>query len=333
MPGTVANFFNAVRPNSSNNRLGVPSKMNKQFSSSSMFLATTSLHGKVAVVTGSSRSIGASIAKCLGDHGANVVVNYVKDAAAADEVVQAIRSQGKGGAIAVKADTSTLEGGQFLLDEAVKTFGKVDILVLNAGVMGSKTLSEIDEAFFDSHFDINVKAPLFMAKAAASILPTPGGRIIFFSSSLTAASTVTPNALCYLASKGAIEQISRVLAKDLGSRGITVNTVSPGPVDTPMFREGKPQSVLDSIAKQNPLRRLGEPDDIAPIVGFLASQAAQWVNGQNIRVNGRLRVIVFQYCAMATKTRIQSNLRVQVPKVEQPEEIWWDGTSSTSGES
>jgi 3-oxoacyl-[acyl-carrier protein] reductase len=128
--------------------------------------------GKVAVVTGSSRSIGAAIAKCLGEHGANVVVNYVNDAAAADEVVQAIRSQGKGGAIAVRADTSTLQGGQLLLDEAVKTFGRVDILVLNAGIMGSKTLAEVDEPFFDSHFDINVKAPLFLAKAAAAILPS-----------------------------------------------------------------------------------------------------------------------------------------------------------------
>lgn len=123
-------------------------------------------------MTGSSRSIGAAIAKNLGEQGANVVVNYVNDSAAADEVVQAIRSQGKGGAIAIRADTSTLQGGQSLLDEAVKTFGKVDILVLNAGIMGSKTLAEVDEAFFDSHFDVNVKAPLFLAKAAASLLPS-----------------------------------------------------------------------------------------------------------------------------------------------------------------
>ena len=126
----------------------------------------------MAVITGSSRSIGASIARHMGEHGANVVVNYVNDAAAADEVVQAIRAHGKGGAIAVRADTSTLEGGKLLLDEAVKTFGKIDILVLNAGVMGSKTLHEVDEAFFDSHFSINVKAPLFMVKAAVPLLPS-----------------------------------------------------------------------------------------------------------------------------------------------------------------
>ena len=90
----------------------------------------------------------------------------------------------------------------------------------------------------------------------------------------------------YLATKGAVEQMCRVLAKDLGTRGITVNTISPGPVDTPMFRDGKPQNVIDAIAKQTPSRRLGDPEDIAGIVGFLASQAGQWINGQNIRVNG-----------------------------------------------
>ena len=110
------------------------------------------------------------MAKCLGEHGANVVVNYINDAKAADDVVQSIRSQGKGGAIAVKADASTVEGGQLLLQEALKTFGKVDILVLNAGIAGRRTLAEIDEAFFDAHFCANVKAPLFMAKTAVPLL-------------------------------------------------------------------------------------------------------------------------------------------------------------------
>ncbi|KAJ2915907.1 hypothetical protein MD484_g4532, partial [Candolleomyces efflorescens] len=272
----------------SSNKLAVPTQApySKKYAGSSTFLPTTSLLGKVAVVTGSSRGTGAAVARCFGEHGASVVVNYVTDSQAADEVVQTIRSQGKGGAIAVKANTATIEGGQLLLDEAVKTFGRIDILVLNSGVMGSKTLEELDEPFFDMHFETNVKVPLFMAKAAAEVMPAPGGRIVFFSSSLTAASTVLPNALCYLATKGAIEQISRVLAKDLGGRGITVNTVSPGPIDTPLFRQGKSQTVIDSIAKQNPSRRLGEPDDIAPLVAFLASEAGHWINGQNIRADG-----------------------------------------------
>jgi 3-oxoacyl-[acyl-carrier protein] reductase len=110
------------------------------------------------------------VAKCLGEHGANVVVNYINDAKAADDVVHSIRSQGKGGAIAVKADASTVEGGQLLLQEALKTFGKIDILVLNAGIAGRRTLAEIDEAFFDAHFSANVKAPLFMAKMAVPLL-------------------------------------------------------------------------------------------------------------------------------------------------------------------
>ena len=138
-----------------------------------------------------------------------MVVNYVNDAKAADEVVQAIRSQGKGGAIAVKANAATMEGSQFLLDEAIRTFGHLDILVLNAGIMGSRPLAEVDESFYDSHFDTNVKAPLFMAKAAAPLLSSrmysigalytviandrlqAGGRVIFFSSSLTSASSTS----------------------------------------------------------------------------------------------------------------------------------------------
>ncbi|KAJ6471724.1 hypothetical protein C8R47DRAFT_1297003 [Mycena vitilis] len=215
---------------------------------------SASLKGKIAVITGSSRSIGAAIAKHMGAQGAKVVVNYVSNAKAADEVVSAITAA-KGSAVAVKADTSTIAGGQHLLDEAVKAFGGVDILVLNAGIMGNKVLADVDEAFYDAHFATNVKGPLFLAKAAAPLLPphATGGRVIFFSSSLT---------------------------------GASVNTVSPGPVDTPLFREGKPQGVIDFIAKLAPSGRLGEVDDIAPVVSFLASPAAQWINGQNIRVNG-----------------------------------------------
>ncbi|KAF8881877.1 hypothetical protein BD779DRAFT_1612543 [Infundibulicybe gibba] len=246
---------------------------------------STSLVGKVAIVTGSSRSIGAAIAKSLGEQGASVVVNY--------EVVKEIKSKQQGDAVAIKADVSSIEGGKFLMDEAVKAFGKLDIIIFNAGIMGSKTLADVDEAFFDDHMRINVKTPLFVAKAATAILPSPGGRIIFFSSSLTGSTTVLPNALSYVASKGAIEQISRVLAKDLGGKGLTVNTVSPGPVDTTLFRAGKPQKVIDMIAGQNPNNRLAEPEDIAPMVAFLASPAAQWVNGQNIRVNGVSSIQVF----------------------------------------
>jgi len=243
------------------------------------------LLGKVAIVTGSSRSIGAAIAQRLADDGANVIISYIANSQAADEVVNDINSKGKGKAVGVKADVSSSVGANLLLEETVKAFGKLDILVLNAGIMGSKVLADVDEQFFDSHIQINVKGPLFLTKAAVPLL-TAGGRIIFVSSSLTKASTVLPNALVYLASKGAVEQISRVLAKDLGSRGITVNTVSPGPVDTPLFREGKTEQQIQFIAGLNPSNRLGLPEEIAPAVAFLASPAAAWVNGQNISVNG-----------------------------------------------
>jgi len=246
---------------------------------------STSLAGKVAIVTGSSRSIGAAIAQRLAEDGANVIINYVSNHYAADEVVNSINSKGKGKAVGVRADVSTVGGANILLEEAVKAFGKLDILVLNAGIMGSKVLADVNEEFFDSHIRINVKGPLFLTKAATPLLPA-GGRIIFFSSSLTKASNVLPNALVYLASKGAIEQIARVLAKDLGARGITVNTISPGPVDTPLFREGKSEQQIQFIAGLNPQKRIGLPDEIAPVVAFLAGPAATWVNGQNILVNG-----------------------------------------------
>jgi len=243
------------------------------------------LAGLVAIITGSSRSIGAAAAKRLAADGAKVVINFVHNEPAAAAVVNEINANREGAAISVKADVGTIAGGQHLLDETVKHFGKVDILVLNAGIMGSKLLSDVDEEFFDSHFNINVKGPFFLAKATAPLLKA-GGRIIFFSSSLTKASSVLPNALTYVASKGAIEQISRVLAKDLGARGITVNTVSPGPIDTPLFRSGKPEQVIQFIANLHPEKRLGQAEEIAPIVAFLASPGAAWVNGQNILVNG-----------------------------------------------
>ncbi|KAJ7225133.1 hypothetical protein B0H12DRAFT_1240708 [Mycena haematopus] len=190
----------------------------------------------------------------MGEQGAKVVVNYVNSAKAAEEVVASIKASG-GSAVAVKADTSTIVGGQHLIDEAVKAFGRIDILVLNAGIMGSKVLADVDEASYDAHFATNVKGPLFLAKAAAPLLPAP----------------VTSNTLVYTATKGAVEQISRILAKDL---------------DTPLFREGKSQQLIDHVAQLAPSGRLGDVDDIAPVVSFLASPAAQWLNGQNVRVNG-----------------------------------------------
>ncbi|KAG7095109.1 hypothetical protein E1B28_005894 [Marasmius oreades] len=187
---------------------------------------------------------------------ASVVVNYGHNPKPAADVVDYIKSLGRG---------DVIDGGKFLLNETLRIFGRLDILILNAGIMGSRALPDVDEAFFDAHFDANVKVPLFLVKEAVKLLPAPGGWIVFFSTSLTAASSVLPNALCYVTSKGAVEQIVRVLLKDLGQKGITVNTISPSPVDSPRFREGKPQHVIDTIAAQNPSHRLANPEDIAPV--------------------------------------------------------------------
>ncbi|KAI0319152.1 hypothetical protein OF83DRAFT_1055530 [Amylostereum chailletii] len=248
-------------------------------------MSSLPLAGKVAIVTGSSRSIGAAIVTQLASDGASVIVNYVNDAGAAEHIVAAIATEGNGKAVAVKADASTLVGAQTLVDACIKAFGKLDILVLNAGIMGSKPIAAIDEKFYDAHMNANVKGPLFLTKLAAPLLPS-GGRVIFFSTTLAHASGVMPIHLVYCASKGAIEQIARVLAKDLGARGITVNTVSPGPTDTELFRKGKTDEMINMFAGFAPSKRLGQPDDIAPVVAFLASEGARWVNGQNILVNG-----------------------------------------------
>lgn len=144
----------------------------KSLSFSQIKFNSTLASGKVAVVTGSSRSIGAAITKQLGAQGAKVVVNYVNDAVAAASVVAAIKSTNGGDAVAVQVDASTIAGGQQLVDEALKSFGGVDILVLNAGIMGSKVLTDVDEAFYDAHFAANVKGPFFLAKAAAPLIPT-----------------------------------------------------------------------------------------------------------------------------------------------------------------
>jgi len=247
------------------------------------------LAGKVALVTGSSRGIGAAIARKLANDGAFVVVNYSSNYSAARTVVDSINEMHPNTAIDVKADLTNLACGRELLDKTIEAFGKLDILVLNAGIMGSRSLVDVDEKFFDEHFLLNVKAPLFLVKAAAPLLPE-GGRIIFMSTSITKATTILPNTLTYAASKGAVEQFTRALAKDLGSRQITVNTVSPGPTDTELFRNGKSEQLIQALANLNPQKRIPPAEEIVPIVAFLASPGASWINGQNICVNGAFTV-------------------------------------------
>ncbi|KLO19685.1 NAD(P)-binding protein [Schizopora paradoxa] len=243
------------------------------------------LAGKVALVTGSSRGIGAAIARRFVGEGANVIVNYLGNETAAVKVVNELCSIRPGSSVAIKANVSSFNAVKQLSEQALKAFGRIDILVLNAAMVQDKDLSEIDEEDYDMIFNANVKGPLFLTKILAPQLPE-GGRVIFFSSALTRASGVASNFLLYTASKGAIEQITRVLARDLGSRQITVNCISPGPIDTEMFHQGKTEDMVRFHESFHPLKRLGLPEEVSGIVALLAGPGGSWINGQTIGVNG-----------------------------------------------
>lgn len=241
-----------------------------------------SLQGKVALVTGSSRGIGRAIAERLSRDGASVVVNYAGSVEQAQEVVAGIDKAG-GRAVAVQADVSKVGDVVRLLDATLEQFGRLDILVNNAGVILYKPLVDVTEEEFDHIFSVNVKGTFFACQQAAKRM-ADGGRIINLSSSTTAMMLATYAA--YVASKGAVEQMSHVLAKELGSRQITVNVVSPGPTDTELFGQGKTEQDKQRFAQLAALGRLGQPQDIADVVAMLCSDDARWITGQNIRANG-----------------------------------------------
>jgi 3-oxoacyl-[acyl-carrier protein] reductase len=245
-------------------------------------LGTQKLSGKIALVTGASRGIGRAIARRLSLDGAAVAVNYISNANSAAETAAEIKAGG-GDAIALQADVSKLEDIHRLFDQTIEHFGRIDILINNAGIRISKNVADIDEAEYDRLFAINVKGTFFACQLAARQL-SAGGRIVNISSAVTR--MMLPGYSIYAASKGAVDQITRVLAKELGGRHITVNAVAPGPVDTELFRDGKSGEQIQQMAQMAALGRIGEDEDIADAVAFLVSDDARWITGQTIHVNG-----------------------------------------------
>ncbi len=246
------------------------------------------LTGKVAVVTGASKGIGASIAKHLADEGAAVVVNYASSKQGADRVVAEITEK-DGRAIAVQADMSKPADIKRLFAEAKKGFGRIDILVNNAGIYQFAPLEEITPEHFHKMFDLNVLGLILASQEAVKYFGSASGSIINISS--IAATAAAPTTSVYSATKAAVDAVTRSLAKELGPRNIRVNSINPGMVET----EGVHEAGLSSsdfrkqIEAQTPLGRIGQPEDIAPAAVFLASDDSRWITGETLYIAGGYR--------------------------------------------
>ena len=237
---------------------------------------------KVALVTGASRGIGAAIAQRLARDGFTVIVNYAESAEPAEALVRSIQQAG-GQALAAKADVSNTADVRRLFDATETAFGGVDVLVNNAGIMQLANVADAEDASFDRQIAVNLKGTFNTLREAATRLRT-GGRIVNFSSSVVG--LLQPGYGIYAATKAGVEAMTSVFAKELRGRDITVNAIAPGPTATDLFLKGKPQEVVDRLAKLAPLERLGQPEDIADAVAFLAGPDAGWIKGQVLRANG-----------------------------------------------
>jgi 3-oxoacyl-[acyl-carrier protein] reductase len=246
------------------------------------------LTGKVAVVTGASKGIGAAIAEELAKDGASVIVNYASSAQGAEEVVAKIKAAG-GKAKAVHADVSKPAEAKQLIASAVSEFGRIDILVNNAGVYDFLPLELITEAHFDRMFNLNVRGLLFATQAAAGAMDASGGSIVNIGS--MASQAPPPGGSVYSATKGALDAITRSLAAELGAKKILVNAVLPGPVATEGVQAmgSGGEEFIAGLVSRTPLGRIGQPRDIATVVSFLASQDAGWITGQIVPAFGGLR--------------------------------------------
>lgn len=246
------------------------------------------LNGKVAIVTGASKGIGAGIAKGLAAAGAAVVVNYASSREGADRVVAEIKDAG-GRAVAVHGDVSQAADVRRLFEAAKSSFGAVDILVNNAGVFAFEPLEAVTEAEFHREFDTNVLGTILAIREAVNHFGTRGGSVINISS--VASLNPQPNSLVYAATKGAVDSITLSMSRELGARNIRVNAIAPGGVDTEgLKRIGIVGSEFEKqIIAMTPLGRFGQPDDIARIAVFLASDEASWLTGERITASGGWR--------------------------------------------
>jgi 3-oxoacyl-[acyl-carrier protein] reductase len=237
---------------------------------------------RVAVVTGASRGIGRAIATTLVAAGQAVVVGYAGNEAAAQEVVDEITAAG-GQAVSARADVADEDAVAGLFDTATRSFGGVDVVVNSAGRMSLSPIADLDLADLDALHRTNIRGTFVVAREAARRI-RPGGAIVMLSTSVVGLQF--PGYGAYAASKGAVEAMALILARELRGRDVTVNAVAPGPTATGLFLDGKDEATIERLAKQPPLERLGTPADIAEVVAFLAGPGGRWVNGQVVRANG-----------------------------------------------
>ncbi|WP_404423625.1 SDR family oxidoreductase [Thalassospira australica] len=239
---------------------------------------------RTAIITGAARGIGVALVKRLTQDGYAVVINYANSATSADALVDELTASGHQ-AMAIKADITKADAVKHMFDHAETRFGGVDVIVNNAGVMTTQPISEMSDAVYDTMMDTNVRGTFNMLREAAKRLRNDG-RVINFSTS--ALHLKLPGYAVYNATKAAVEAMTGVYAKELRGRNITVNAVAPGPVATELFLNGKTDEQIAQFSKMPPIERLGQPEDIAGVVSFLAGPDSGWINGQTLRANGGL---------------------------------------------